>query len=74
LIVGEVNIKNILKKFRNKNIRVAKNKDINSTRILSLSFIFPVDKFSNSRCILYHFNEDEVQVNRSIVFFLLYQT
>ncbi|KAG0931592.1 hypothetical protein G6F57_009323 [Rhizopus arrhizus] len=51
LIIDDLNITNFLQRFRRRNINLAESSNnLNSIGILSLSYIFPVDKFDNNRC------------------------
>lgn len=55
LISNDINITAASKKFRDRNIQAAEaSKNMNDVRILSLSFIFPLDKVEKDRSITYH--------------------
>ncbi|RCH86055.1 hypothetical protein CU097_005302, partial [Rhizopus azygosporus] len=52
LIVDDLDITEILKKFRDKNIRIAEaSNHLSSVRLLSVSHIFPVSKLSQDNCL-----------------------
>ncbi|EIE86859.1 hypothetical protein RO3G_11570 [Rhizopus delemar RA 99-880] len=59
LIMDSVNVSSILDRFRRKSILAAENnKNINRMRVLSLSFVFPVDKSDKNKCISSYLDEE----------------
>ncbi|KAI9486376.1 MAG: hypothetical protein EXX96DRAFT_646198 [Benjaminiella poitrasii] len=60
LTIDNMNITNKLEKFRTKNINSAKRGDhLNPLRVLSLSFVFPVDKYNKDWRITDHIGKRE---------------
>ncbi|KAG1392522.1 hypothetical protein G6F60_012019 [Rhizopus arrhizus] len=57
----------VLKRFRKQSIaEVEKNKDINCLRILSLSHIFPLNKFDVGKCVVKYFDNNTRKALKSI--------
>lgn len=62
LIGNDINITAALEKFRDRNIKqVEANKTINDLRILSLSFIFPINKIEVDKSIANHMRSKVVE-------------
>ncbi|KAG2230277.1 hypothetical protein INT48_009476 [Thamnidium elegans] len=52
LILGDTNVTKLFLKFRDQNIQaVEKTGNVNSMRVLSLSYIFPINMWDNNSCI-----------------------
>lgn len=59
LVVKDFDITSFLQKYRKKNMKIARStSDLSNMKILSLSFIFPVDKYSEDTSITKYFGEN----------------
>lgn len=55
----DFDITSFLQKYRKKNMKIARsNSDLSNMKILSLSYIFPVDKYSEDTSITKYFKEN----------------
>ncbi|EIE76287.1 hypothetical protein RO3G_00991 [Rhizopus delemar RA 99-880] len=68
LLVKDINVTKAFKRFRQQSIgEVDRNNDINCLRILSLSHIFPLNKFDAKRCVARYFDKDTCNALKSLV-------
>lgn len=59
LIVKDFDVTEFQKKYRKRNLKIAKKvNDLSNLKLLSLSFIFLVDRYDESKCVTKHLNED----------------
>ncbi|KAG1515116.1 hypothetical protein G6F52_009758 [Rhizopus delemar] len=67
VIVENINITKVFKRFRKQSIaEVEKDNDINCLRILSLSHIFPLNKFDVEKCVTRYFDSNTRKALKSI--------
>ncbi|KAI8351146.1 hypothetical protein BD560DRAFT_409339 [Blakeslea trispora] len=58
LMLGDFDVNAFLCRYRKRNIKLAKKtNDLSDMKILSLSHLFPLDKFDEEKCITKHFDE-----------------
>lgn len=59
LIVKDFDVTEFLKKYRKRNLKIAKKvNDLSDLKLLSLSFIFLVDRYDESKCVTKHLNDN----------------
>ncbi|KAG1369271.1 hypothetical protein G6F61_012473 [Rhizopus arrhizus] len=62
LVIQEINITEYLLKYRQRNIKLATlNNNLSDLKQLSLSYIFPANKFDEEKCAFKHLQEEERQ-------------
>ncbi|KAG2237313.1 hypothetical protein INT48_009046, partial [Thamnidium elegans] len=67
LLINNANVTELFKRFRKHSIaEVEKNGHINPLRILSLSHIFPLNKFDTKKCVTRHFDHQTREALKSI--------
>ncbi|KAL9537240.1 hypothetical protein MBANPS3_011957 [Mucor bainieri] len=67
-VINNLNITQALLKFRSRNINVAEtSSNLSPVRILSLSHVFLIDKYSISRCLSSYLSDDIVAALRETV-------
>ncbi|KAG2235771.1 hypothetical protein INT48_000997 [Thamnidium elegans] len=65
LTLGDTNVTKLFLKFRDQNIQaVEKTGNVNSIRVLSLSYIFPINRWDTNSCITsYTLDNDDVDIS-----------
>ncbi|CEP18549.1 hypothetical protein [Parasitella parasitica] len=62
LLIQEINITGYLLEYRERNIRLATlNNNLSDLKQLSLSYVFPANKFDEEKCAFKHLEEDDRQ-------------
>ncbi|KAI9254795.1 hypothetical protein BY458DRAFT_461973 [Sporodiniella umbellata] len=67
LLVQNIDITEALRRFRKRSVIEADNgNDLNSLRVLSLSHLFPINKFDNEKCVARYFHGNAREALNSI--------